>query len=859
LIGQTLSHFKITAKLGEGGMGAVYRAQDTKLGREVAIKVLPEGLIADADRVARFEREAKLLAALDHPHIAGIYEVGDEGAVHYLAMQLAEGETLAARISRGAIPLSEAVGLALQIAAALEEAHGRGIVHRDLKPANVMVDDKGRVKVLDFGLAKAFEASGGAVGNAGLTHSPTLTAQMTAAGVILGTAAYMAPEQAKGGEADKRSDIWAFGVLLTEMLTGHPLFQEPTVSETLASVLKSEPDLDRLPAGVPAALRRLLDRCLRKDPKERLHDIADARLVLEDVAAGRIEAEPERAARRSPLIAAGLVAGGLVVGLLAGLLLGRPAAEQGSDLPPRRFVVEFGNMSESRPALSQDGNRLAYTKDGRIWVRDLRGLEALPIAGTEHGVAPFWSPDGEWLGFSAEGSLWKIRLDGSARTMIASPAASSTSGGAVWLSDGRILFTTGSSDILEVSDRGGNPRVLAPVGEGEADFHYVSELPGKGVLTVPHVGDLFDTITLVGLDGTRRSLAQFPGETIGSAVYSDTGHLLFDRIPSGLWAVPFSLETLSLEGEPFPLATGAATATIGGNGTLAHAMVLPRIDSQVVVVDRSGRIEETLSPPTAGIYPSPALSPDGRTAVVPVAGRSGWDLWAFDGEGAAPRRLTFDDAQSINHPRFAPGGTEIYYSIWRRSDDFQIMRIPASGGTDAGSVVQGSMAFEFTRDGRTMLYNARAPGFNWDLWMRSVDEEGPGTPLLTDPGWELFPALSPDQRWLAYSHRGEVFVRRFPSMEGKSQAGEGWAPRWSAQGDRLFFLNGDDMMEVTVATEPGLRLGTPRLLFSLDSSPAEPGVPATFVVTEDGRFVMVRPLEPPPGIVVVQNWLASLE
>ncbi|HVS02447.1 MAG TPA: protein kinase [Thermoanaerobaculia bacterium] len=868
MIGRELGPFRLAEQLGEGGMGVVYRAQDSRLGRDVAVKVLPAAFTADAERLARFEREARVLASLSHPNVAAIYEVGEEGGTHYLVMELARGETLAARLARGSIPAGEAIPLAIQIARALEAAHERGIVHRDLKPANVVVDADGQVKVLDFGLARIFEAETPDSAT-DLAHSPTLTAQRTVAGVILGTAAYMSPEQAKGLAADKRSDIWSFGVVLAEMLSGRPVFSEPTVSETLAGILKGEPDLGALPLDLPPALRRLLVRCLRKDRRERLHDVADARLVLEDLAAGRLAEEPARPGRIRWPLAAALGAGGIAVGAAAALLLaagwkaGPEAAREAP--PPRRWVLEHGDFTVSRPALSPDGNRLAYGHEEQIWVRDLRRLEAAAVPGTEGGAAPFWSPDGEWLGYSFQDAMWKVRVDGTGRTLVTTPAPGVLSGGAAWLPDGRIVFTTGSSALLQVADRGGRASTFLPLGEGEADFHYVSSLPeGKGLLTVVHRGDVFDNVQLVSLAGERREILNLTGQSVSGPVYSRSGHLLVSLWPPwSLWAVPFSLDSLAVTGEPFRVAAGGFHSAVDDAGTLVYASADPGALAEIVVVDRSGEVVARIGEPRRGIHPAPALSPDGETVVVPLTGNLGWDLWAFDLAGGAPRRLTFDDAPATLDPSWSPDGRELFFTAWRSTEDFKIYRLPASGGGRPKPVVEGSGTIDLTRDGRIMVYPSRAPGFNWDLWMRRLDEDGPGTPLLTQPDWELAPALSPDGRFLAYTYQGSVLMRTFPGMDGPWQIGAGTSPRWSADGSRLFYLDAQDLMEVEVTTTPAVRTGAPRRLFRVELLPplGPDGVSAArFAPTPDGEgFVVVRTLERPPGLVAVQNWIGAIE
>jgi len=867
MIGTTLAQFEITSKLGEGGMGEVWLARDTKLGREVALKILPAGVAGDAERMARFEREAKVLASLNHQNIAHLYGLervatgADSKETTFLVMELVEGDDLSERISRGPIPIDEATSIALQIAEALEAAHESGIVHRDLKPANIKLRPDGTVKVLDFGLAKSWETQ---EGDGSLSMSPTLTQHATAAGVILGTAAYMSPEQAAGVAADRRADIWAFGVVLWEMLTGHKLFDGETVSHVLASVLKDEIDNDRLPNTTPAHVRRLISRCLRKKPRERLQAIGDARLVLEDGADGRIEEAHETTVRRRWQIP--VAAGALVVGLLLGAvalqLLGSRTTEDVSKTPPRQFVLDHGDLRDSRPELSPDGHRVAYAKDNRIWVRDLRRLEAIPIPGTDRGTTPTWSPDGEWLAFNRTGEgLWKIRLDGSGETRLAPEGPEPTAGGAVWLEDGRILFVNGRSPVMQVNDRGGDVAVFSPTLEGEADFHYLSELPdGKGFLTIPHRGDTFDSVDVVFPDGGRREVLKTEGYPLGSAVYSPTGHLVFTRYPVGLWAVPFSLDELATTGDPFPVANSVHSTSSIRNQSLAYATRIPPIESELVLVNRSGRVEQTLGDPIVGLYPSPALSPDGRTVVAPVYGRNGSDLWSFGLDGSPARRLTFDERNLTTHPAWSPDGRKIYYTANDRWDDVKISSIPAAGGREPEGVVTGSWPPVFTRDGATMVYGNWSTGFNWNLWMRAVDEPGEGTPLIEGPDWEIYPSLSPDDRYLAYSLQDQVYVRAFPSMDGLWQVGEGQVPVWSPAGDRLFFTNGDDMMEAVFEADPEPRFSSPEKLFSFVHAPAESGVPPTFAVTPDGEgFIMVRTLEPPPGIVVMQNWLETLE
>ncbi|HVS01733.1 MAG TPA: protein kinase, partial [Thermoanaerobaculia bacterium] len=599
MIGTRLAHFEITAKLGEGGMGEVWRAQDTRLGRQVAIKVLPERFVADPDRLARFEREARVLASLSHRNVAGIHEVGEEAGRHYLVMELVEGETLAERIARGRLPPEEALPIALAIAEALEAAHARGIVHRDLKPANVKIEPGGRVKVLDFGLAKALEPAPGTPGATGLAHSPTLTYQATQAGVLMGTAAYMSPEQARGQESDRRVDIWALGVVLFEMLTGRMAFPGDTISDTLASVLKTETDWKQLPPEVHPEIRRLLERCLEKDPDRRLHDIADARIVLADAVAGRLEepvvlaAGAEASASRSWwVVAAAAAVAGAAAAALA-MWLARPPDPS----PPLRKlelpVAGAGELAASRvgPAISPDGRWVAYGSQGRLWLRDLEGVESLEVPGGEGAERPFWSPDSRWLAFGVGDRLVKFPIGGAGSVVVAKlPSSMSTVGGGGWMPAGRIVFATGDKGLFEVSEKGGDPRPLLEPGEGEQDFHNVAPLPdGRGVIFVVHRGEGIDTLELFA-EGKRKQLLRLPGETLYTPVYSPSGHVLYERATTvpGVWALPFSLDDLEVTGEPFLVAANASVPAAARDGTLVYVRGSSAALSRLAWVDRSG-------------------------------------------------------------------------------------------------------------------------------------------------------------------------------------------------------------------------------------------------------------------------------
>ena len=588
-------------------MGEVYRAVDTTLDREVAIKVLPEELTSDPERLARFEREAKVLAALNHPNIAGIHQIAEADGKRLLVMELVEGEDLAERLARGALPVEEATPIALQVAEGLEAAHERGIVHRDLKPANVRITPDGQAKILDFGLAKAWEGSGAA--DSGLSASPTLTAQMTQTGMILGTAAYMSPEQARGQEADRRSDVWSFGVLLYEMLTGSRLFQGDTVSDTLARVLLAEVDWKQLDAELPAPLSAVLHRCPERDPRSRLQAIGEARYRLETWLADprRGESAAARTADRSgssrrnwlPWAIAALAA---VVATWA--WMGRqPSPRNAASSAVAKFrldgVASPGRGAARGLAISPAGDRIVVLAPGRLVVREIDSLQPrLLVDGlTDSEPAPFWSPDGAWVGYTDDGRLWKVPSEGGAPSVVSSVQSNFV--GAAWGADDRIVYVLTRGDMYEVSARGGDPRLLLERVPGEdVDFHVPTYLPdGHSFLYAVHRPAGVDTLEV--FDGSeRRVIYRLEGQqrsdpqVLNDPVYSPTGHVLYRRGVGdrGLWALPFSLERIEATGQPFLVAAEGAWPTVSADGRrLVFARAAEALPAQLVRVRTDGR------------------------------------------------------------------------------------------------------------------------------------------------------------------------------------------------------------------------------------------------------------------------------
>ncbi|MDH5626792.1 MAG: serine/threonine-protein kinase, partial [Candidatus Krumholzibacteria bacterium] len=578
-----LGNYEVIEKIGAGGMGEVYRARDTRLGRDVALKLLPAVFADDPDRLGRFEREARLLAALNHPHIAAIYGLEHAEGKRFLVLELVQGDDLSTRIAQGPIALEEALPIARDIAEALEYAHEQGIVHRDLKPANIKLTPEGRVKVLDFGLAKALESEDGT--DPRLSQSPTVLASSpTIAGVILGTAAYMSPEQARGKSVDKRADVFAFGAVLYEMLTGSQAFVGDTVSDTLASVLKTQPDAAALPDNTPRVIRELLRRCLEKDAKLRLRDIGEARIAIDTARHAGPDEAGGAAAAAAPVDGAARFRANLVWGVAtlaiaaAAFFASRLVTPARHDAPLRKLAIAVddtdGGMSAMRLALSPDGQRIAYIANDRLWVRELSSLEPAEIPGTEKAEIPFWSPDGTQIGYRIGSTFYRVSASGGKGTVVSATSESFTGGsGAAWTQDDRIVFTTGAKGILEVPALGGDPVEIVPKLPDETDIHEPSVLPGgRGYLFVSHLQSGGPRDLVVFANGERKTLLSLPNQRLWTPRYASTGHILFRRTPtnSGIWALPFSLSSLEATGEPFLVALDGSEPCPGPGGLLLY-------------------------------------------------------------------------------------------------------------------------------------------------------------------------------------------------------------------------------------------------------------------------------------------------
>jgi serine/threonine-protein kinase len=839
--GTRLGPYEIAGTLGAGGMGEVYRARDTKLGRDVALKILPDQFAQDPDRLARFEREAVVLASLNHPNIGAIYGLEEGPAeagrhVRALVLELVEGQTLADRITAGAISLDEALPIARQICEALDAAHEQGIVHRDLKPANVKLRSDGAVKVLDFGLAKAMVPAL----QREATASPTLASPAaTMAGVILGTAAYMSPEQAKGKPADVRSDIWAFGCVLYEMLTGKPAFTGEHVSEVLAAVLRGEPDWNPI-VTIPPAITRLVRRCLDRDPNRRLHHIADARIEIEDAIAASgtdLASAATTSNRRSrwQLIALGLLslaAGVIVGGALVAYLRPPPSS---TTRPVTRFVVAL--PATERPsglnypvvAISPDGTRLAWVADNQrgndqLFVRQVDRLTETAIPGTEGGHSPFFSHDGKWLGFFAQGKLKKVSLTGGTPVVLAD--APDAHGGS-WSEDDTIVFApTASSPLSTVSANGGSPSRLTMLdaGKSEAAHRWPSHVPGARAVIFtagPPDGGWDDSeIVMQSLEtGARHALLR--GGANGR--YVPTGHLVYLRAGT-LYAVPFDRARLTVNGDPIPVVDGIMTSesnlaahfSFSSIGTLVYVPgSVGGAQRRLVWVDRAGASQPLAA--SARAYAMPRLSPDARLVAVQVEGISN-DVWLWDTAREALTRLTFEGSSS--QPTWSSDGRTVTFAAVRGNRRGLFMKaVDGSRREEPLSTIASAVPHSWSPDGKLLAFHQMSRTTGRDIWL--LPREGDRMPqlLLGTPHDERVAVFSPDGKWLAYlsdeSGREEVYVQAFPSSDGRWQISTdgGSEPVWARSGRELFYRRGNTLMSVDISTGPTFLPGTPKRLF----------------------------------------------
>jgi len=874
----SIAHYKITTKLGEGGMGAVYRATDTKLGRDVAIKVLPDSLANDHDRLARFTREAQVLASLNHPNIAAIYGVEERA----LILELVEGPTLAERLVHGAIPLEEVLPIARQIAEGMEFAHERGIVHRDLKPANIKIREDGTVKLLDFGLAKAFSPDDGS-GSAELMNSPTLTGRATRLGVILGTAAYMAPEQAKGKSVDRRADIWAFGVVMYEMLTGKRGYHAEDVSDTLAAVLTREVDWTALPTETPPRLRTLLRDCLARDPKQRLRDVGEARRVLDQLISGA--ADPSGAVTASVVPPAQISAGrrALPWAITAAAVLGAIAFailyfRHTNESPPevRLQIVtpsikdEFalGFSGNNNLTLSPDGRSIVYgadTEDGksyRLWLRPLDFELAKPLPGTELPFqGTFWSPDGKWIGFFADKKLKRIDVaTGTVQTLADAPLPR----GGTWSRDGTILFSPEGTGILyRMPAAGGQPEPVTQFRPQEVTHRWPQFLPdGRHFLFwiggPPEVQGTYSGV-LDSHEYRKICVAD------GPAIFAPPAQLFFVR-ESVLYGQRFDPDTMKLSGEPIPVASDVSTSpytglrfTASSKGTIAyHPDVV--VTRQMTWLDRSGKPVGTVGEPIDDLQYA-ELSPDGHTLAIMIekgAGKFSMSLMDM-GRGTVTRL----GPENVGSLRWSPDGSKITFGCRPRGHVEICWKVAGSNGP--GEVLyptaEAKNLDDWSPDGKYILYSSQMPKTARDVMaVPFTGNDRKPIRVAQTQADERLGRFSPDRRWVAYESdetgRVEIFVRPFPGPGPavRVSTGGGSGPFWRKDGKELYYRQGDQLIAVSIklSANDGLGLGIPAPLFKAKGS--------AVVQTDGQRFLFAMTLNDAstPPITVIMNW-AGLE
>ena len=893
--GTCLGVYEVTTQIGAGGMGEVYRARDTKLGRDVALKILTDAVAQDTDRIARFKREAQVLAALNHPHIAAIYGFDEADATQFLVMELVEGETLADRLKRGAFPVDEAIAIARQIAEALEEAHEKGIIHRDLKPANVAFTAKDQVKVLDFGLAK-LAAPPGSVAASGLSMSPTLTTPaMTAMGMILGTAAYMAPEQAKGREADKRSDVWAFGCVFYEMITAKRAFEGEDITDTIASVMRGEPDWSALPANTPSHVRTLIERCLTKDRKQRIADIAVAQFLMNDSHAATPAPQPVTPPRawwrRALPIAASSVVAAAITGAAA-FTLRSPAP---SSRVITRFSIplgegqRFANVGRQLLAISPDGSRIVYEGGNRLYLRAMSEAEARAIAGTESAQTtnPVFSPDGQSIAFwsrdtaspSDSGFLKRIAIGGGAAVTI---CPGNNPFGMSWDGD-EILFGQGSQGLMHVSATGGKPEIMVAAKSGEV-VHGPQMLPGGQAvlftLAPAQSREGWDQAHIVAQSlrtGERKTLVS--GGSDGR--YVPTGHIVY-AVDGVAYAVRFDPRSLAIIGGPVPIIEGVARARGATTGTAQFstsdtgALVYiagPASTSEslmdVTVVDRVGTEQPLKLPPDAYLYPR--VSPDGKRLAVETDNGKEAIVWIYDVSGtSARRRLTFGGQNRF--PIWSPDGERVAFQsdrdgapaiFWQRADGSGTAERLTKPDQGTSHVPES-----WAPDGKRLLFSVSKDA-HFSLSVFSLQDKQASAYGGVESTAFISAQFSPDGLWVAYQGSDGVFVQPFPATGAKYEISKEIHPFWSPDGKELFTRQRGRTVARAITTKPTFTFGNPLELSAALGRMADkgPSFDRNHDIMPDGkRFVGVISADQTqsattsaPSIQVVENWFEELK
>lgn len=843
-------------------MGAVYKAEDTKLGRDVAIKVLPPAFVESEERIARFDREARALAALNHQHIATIHGVENVSGTRFIVMELVAGETLADFISRGPVPVDEALAIARQIASALDAAHEKGVIHRDLKPGNIMINNEGRVKVLDFGLARSL---GQDSIDTEFLNSPTVPQVGTHTGVILGTAGYMSPEQARGKKVDRRADVWAFGVVLFEMLTGRRLFTGESVSDALAAILMQQPDWAALPQSTPPNIRRLLRRCLAKSPAVRMRDFGDIILELDE-----IETTPATVAGRSHRRAY-TVAPWIVTALaIAAAAFAFWRSRQPEPGPLTKMIVstQIENAWNITPAISPDGRRIAYSASGSLWIRNLDELEPrrIPLSGVRQPVL-FWSPDSAWLAFVSDARLWKIAPGGSAPVPLA--PLPSVEGGAplifhsgAWGADNRIVLSRYKGGLYELSARGGAPTEFLPADANLVDFHNLSFLPdGRTLIAIPHHMDNRATVEVIR-GTTRQRIFNLNHGVLRGVAYSPEGYLLvgMEGIDAGVWAVRFSADKLTVAGKPFLVAPLAGACSAANNGSLAYVANVDYTPRQLVRIDRSGKIT-TIGQPIDGLA-SLIVAHDERTVALTARdSENRKNVSLLDVASGSLRQVTHGDFED-RAMMFSRDGRRLLVhrdldGAWS-GKGYGLWDIPIDG-SGAPRYLARAFFGQFTPDEKNIVYLTVVPRDTSNIATVPADGSAAPVEIIKSPYPKWSSALSPDGRFIAYesieSGTREIFLASYPGGDGKRQLSRGGAAAavWSRDGRTLYYVSSNRLFSMPVFTT-----GQPAEIFN--ATPAGVSLSAGYDVLGDGSVIAAQDLPADKRqVVLVQNWTREFQ
>jgi eukaryotic-like serine/threonine-protein kinase len=879
--GKRLGPYEILSAIGAGGMGEVYRARDTRLERIVAVKILPDHLADRAELRERFEREARTIASLNHPHICTLYDIGQQDGVDYLVMEYLEGETLAERLKKGPLPIDQVLRYAIEIVDALDKAHRKGITHRDLKPSNIMLTKSG-TKLLDFGLAKLRQD---APPGSPLSQLPTANEGITAQGTILGTLQYMAPEQIEAGPIDARTDIFAFGVVVYEMATGKKAFEGKTSASVMAKILEVDPpSMVSLQPMTPAALDRVVKKCLAKGPEKRWQAASDLYDELKWIAEG-----PGQTATISTAVstskklsqtfvwAAAAVVACVIVGIAAWIL--KPAPPR----PVTRFTMSLppGQVLQTvRPAIaiSPDGTRLVYSAGQsaittQLYVRPMDGLEARPISGTEGGTTPFFSPDGQWVGFSAGGKLKKIDLNGGAPVSLAGDLLPAGVLGASWSSQGTIAFAPqATGPIMQVSDSGGNPQPLTRLAKGEAGDVLPQLLPGgRGLLFVysPALTPTAPNSTVAAqslVTGERQDLLQVQGQGITIPSYASAGYLVYSQ-GSNLMAAAFDPQRLAITGAAVPVIEGVLPPgqfSFSSTGTLVYVPGSVRARQlKLVWVNRMGTEQTVPAPPHN--YVLPRVSPDGKRVAAGIE-EADSQIWLYDLSRDTLTRLTFEGNLNVD-PLWTPDGKRIVF----KGSQSRLFWQPADGSGPAEELTKSELFSNnvpgsFSPDGQVLAFMGNNPTF--DLYTLPLRDGKPQTFLRT-PSDETAPRFSPDGHFIVYasneSGRFEIYVRPYPGPGGKWQISTegGMEPVWNPRGRELLYRSGNKMMAVEVTTQGTFSAGKPKVLFEGPYVPTPRSFPDYDVSPDGQRFLVLKGSEQaqagPAQINVVLNWFEELK